>query len=322
MATPRSVFSALGIPDPRDKTKQDLVRMYSDYISTGQYPSALEKGKRTVRQFGPPAGAASSEPGWGEVSEISDEEMSQDKGQIVEGDDDEDKASAQAAAAEEEAAVAEDAAAEGEDVAGGLAGAAPAKNTYEEEILKELEAARQEVLKQKKLSIADILGAGTIRKSAQLIRETEALNEQRQAKARELALDILMRKSESEDKRRKEEALAEYRKGIIAARMAAAEKGPQDPSQVRADRIAAKAMFPKLSEDQAYAKYLREVKYRPPAGPRPRDEDYRIRMGRLIAQQEAALKNQGPPVTPAEAAEIEQYKKFNLLQLINSGAIK
>lgn len=313
MATPRSVFSALGIPDPREKTKQDLVRMYSDYVITG--------GKKPTRQFGPPAGAASSEPGWGEVSEIADEEMSQDKGQIVEGDDDEDKASAQAAAAEEEAAVAEDAAAEEADVAGGLAGAAPAKNTYEEEIIKELEAAREEVLKQKKLSIADILGAGNIRKSAQLIRDTEALNEQRKMKARELALDILMRKSESEDRRRKEEALAEYRRGIVAARLAAANKPAEEvDKQVRARAV---AQFPNLSPEAAYQKYVREILNRPPAGREPRPEDYRIRMGRLIAQQEAAEKNQGPPVTPAEAAEIAQYKKqLGILDLIRSGALK
>lgn len=295
MATPRGAFSALGLPDPRDKTKQDLVQMYSDYIMTG--------GKTTPRQFGASTDQTSSEPGWGEPSEVSDEEaISQDKGQIAEVDEKEDKPAA--AAAEEEAAIAEDAGEETADAEGALSTVGSSKNTYEEEILKELQSAREELLKQKKLSIADILGAGNIRRSAELIRETEKLNEQRQMKARELALDILMRKSASEEKRQAAESLADYRRRMIEARMLTAEKGPQDPSQVRADRIAAKAMFPKLPEDQAYAKYLREVKYRPPAGPRPRDEDYRIRMGRLMGRQK-----QGLPLTPQEEAEIEQYKR-------------
>lgn len=295
MATPRGALSILGIPDPRDKTKRDLVNMYSDYILTG--------GKPATRQFGPPAGAASSEPGWGEPSEVSDEEeISQDKGQIVEFDNEEEDKTPPVAA-EEEAAIAEDAGDESVDAAGALPAAGSARNAYEEQIIKELEAARAELLKQKKLGIADILGAGNIRKSAQLIRETEALNEQRQMKARDLALDILMRKSAGEEKRQAAERLEKYRQGLLDVRRAAAEKGPQDPSQVRADRIAAKAMFPNLPEDQAYAKYLREVKYRPPASRAP-TERYDTAMARLQAKEEA-----GEPLTRAEKIELANYKK-------------
>jgi hypothetical protein len=314
MATPTGALSILGIPDPRDKTKQDLVNMFSDYIMTG--------GKPAVRQFGLTTSQTSNEPGWGEPSEISEEEnISQDKGQIAEVDEKDEKANQAAAAADEQAATDAETEAEAVDEAGPLSSVSSEKNTYENEILKELQSAREELLKQKKLSISDILGAGNIRKSAQLIRETEKLNEERQMKARELALDILMRKSASEEKRKQAEDLAEYRKGIIAARMAAANKPAEEvDKQVRARAV---AQFPNLSPEAAYQKYVREILNRPPAGREPRPEDYRIRMGRLIAQQEAAEKNQGPPVTPSEAAEIAQYKRqLNFLDLIRSGALK
>lgn len=307
MATPRGALSVLGIPDPRDKTKQDLVRMYSDYIMTGRKPGSPAPASKVAFDTG--------EPGWGEPSEVAEEEISQDKGQVVEFNEEEDKPAA-AAAAEEEAMTADEEEAAAVDSAGALP-AAEGETDYEKEILNELKAARDELLKQKRLSIADILGAGSMRKSAQLIRETEKLNEQRQMKARELALDILMRQSKTQRETKADQALAEYRKGIVEARMRAAQKGPEDPSQVRADRIAAKAMYPDLPEDQAYAKYLREVKYRPPAGPRPEKEDYRIRIGRIIGK-----KSRGIPLTPEEEGELKQAEKAaTLLDLIRSGAL-
>lgn len=310
MATPRGALSVLGIPDPRDKTKQDLVRMYSDYIMTGRKPGSPAPAAKAAFDTG--------EPGWGEPSEVAEEEISQDKGQVVEFNEEEDKPSA-AAAAEEEAMTADEEEAAAVDSAGALP-AAEGETDYEKEILNELKAARDELLKQKRLSIADILGAGSMRRSAQLIRETEKLNEQRQMKARELALDILMRQSKTQRETKADQALAEYRKGIVEARMLAAKKGPEEADKTI--RARAVAQFPNLSPEAAYQKYVREILNRPPAGPRPEKEDYRIRMGRLMAQQQAAEKNQGPPVTPAEAAEIEQYKKLNLLQLITSGALK
>ena len=310
MALPMSsMLSATGLPDPRQNLREDLMRMYGYYILSGP--------KTTEPVVTPVSSSASTEPGWGDITPAEDEEeeISEDKGQIVEVDEDEEEATAPAQpldAADEELEAAAEEAAE-EPVSGA--------DTYESEILKLLQEARGKLLQPKKLSIADILGAGTMRRSAQLIGETEKLNEERQMKAQELALDILMRKSKIEKEREAAQALADYRKRMLEVRMASAQKGPQDPTQVRADRIAAIAMFPNLSEDQAYAKYLREVKYRTPPGREPRPEDYRIRMGKLIAQQEAAKKNQGPPVTPAEAAEIEQYKKqLNFLELVASVA--
>ena len=260
MAVPMSnMLSATGLPDPRQKMREDLMRMYGDYILSGPKPAAPAAA--------PASAAASSLPGWGEITAAEDEEeeISEDKGQIVEVDEDEEEATTPAqpldAADEELEAAAE------EEVEEPVSSA----DTYESEILKLLEEAKGKLLKPKKLSIADILGAGTMRRSAQLIGETEKLNEERQMKAQELALDILMRKSKIEKEREAAQALAKYRQGLIDVRRAAAEKGSQDPTQVRADRIAAKAMFPDLPEDQAYAKYLRDVKYRqrPASAQRP-----------------------------------------------------
>lgn len=305
MATPRGALSVLGIPDPRDKTKQDLVRMYSDYIMTGRKPGSPAPASKVAFDTG--------EPGWGEPSEVAEEEISQDKGQVVEFNEEEDKPAA-AAAAEEEAMTADEEEAAAVDSAGALP-AAEGETDYEKEILNELKAARDELLKQKRLSIADILGAGSMRKSAQLIRETEKLNEQRQMKARELALDILMRKSETQRKREADQALAEYRKGIVEARMLAAKKGPEETDKTIRSR--AVATFPELSPQAAYQKYVVEILNRPPAGPRPEKEDYRIRIGRIIGK-----KSRGIPLTPEEEGELKQAEKAaTLLDLIRSGAL-
>ena len=303
MATPRGALSMMGLPDPRQKTsQQDFLRLLSDYIMTGNKPVA--------RQIGPSASAASSEPGWGEPSEISDEEeISPDKGQLVEVDEEEEKPAA--AAAEEEAAIEEDAGEEAVDAAGPLS-SVPARNTYENEILSELEAAKAELLQQKRLSIADILGAGNIRKSAQLIRETEALNEQRKMKARELALDILMRKSASEEKRQAAEETAKYRQELLNVRRLAAMKGPEEvDKQVRSR---AKAMFPNLSPEAAYQKYVRDILNRPPAGPRPQPERYDITIAKLQEKEELHKEGLGPPLTKREKFQIENYLKLDPFQ--------
>jgi hypothetical protein len=290
MAIKRSGALAMtGLGDPRADLKQDLMRMYSDYI--------LGPG---VQKNQPAKTAASLEPGWGDPVEADEEEeISADKGQVVEFDEDEDEAQP----ANEPEVTEEEAAAE-EEIDAGLADvpAVSSKNKYEDELLALLEKAKTNLEAPKKLSIADILGAGTMRSSAELIRKTEQENEKRRQTAQELAVDILMRKSASEEKRQAAESLADYRNRMIAARLATASKGPQDPSQVRADRIAAKAMFPNIPEDQAYAKYLRDVKYkeRPPAGPRP---------ALITRMAQIAIKRDKGTATPEELRELQMYEE-------------
>lgn len=302
-----------GLPDPRDRLRRDMVNLYSRYIM-GNTPTA------DVRKLGAtvPGQAAVN---WGEPEPIGDEDEEQTPAQVVSAEDEsEDQVAAQAAEEDEDALEEEGAAMAGlSDV---KKPEEKKKKTYDEMILEELELAKAKLLEPKKLSIADILGAGNIRKSAALIRETEKENEERQMKARELALDILGRRSTAEKEQRAAQELADYRRQMIAARQAAANKGATEPAQIRIDKDRAMQMYPDMPPDKAYQRYVKEVINRPKAGPKPRPEDYRIRMGRLIAQQELAKKNQGPPVTDAEAAEIEQYKRLNLLQLIASGGLE
>jgi hypothetical protein len=278
MAVPMSsMLAATGLPDPRQKMREDLMRMYGDYILSGP--------KAAPAAAAPPPAAASSAPGWGEITAAEDEEeeISEDKGQIVEVDEDEEEATAPAQpldAADEELETAAEEEAE-EPVS--------SADTYESEILKLLEEARGKLLQPKKLSIADILGAGTMRRSAQLIGETEKLNEERQMKAQELALDILMRKSKIEKEREAAQALAKYRQGIVEARRIAAEKGPQDPEVVRVAKLA----YPKLPIEQAIKRYLDDRRARP-ASTAPRTTK-----SQDLASLRAKVK-QGQPLTVME----------------------
>jgi len=271
---------------------KNLREMYERYIIEGN-DSILANRKKKFDVAKPKA--RSEEPGWGDISEVEDEEeLTQDQGRVIQPDEeDEDELVDQP---EEVASAVEDD--EGEPAQAKQQ--ASRRNLYEEEIIKQLEEAQKKLLTPKQLGIADILGAGSIRKSADLIRSTQAENEERAMKAQDLALDILTRKSRSEQERMAAEEQAKYRQALLEIRRLAAEKGQADPSQVRADKISAKAMFPNLPEDQAYAKYLREVKYRdrPSAPPRPA-------LITRMAQIRNKIKN--GTATPDEIEELRMY---------------
>ena len=240
MAMKRSAALAMtGLGDPREMLQKDLVRMYSDYI--------LGPGAQKNQ---PAKTAASLEPGWGDPVEADEEEeISADKGQIVEFDEDEDEAQP----ANEPEVTEEEAAAE-EEIDAGLADvpAVSSKNKYEDELLALLEKAKTNLETPKKLSIADILGAGTMRRSAELIRKTEQENEKRKQTAQELAIDILMRKSASEEKRQAAESLADYRRRMLG-------KPKPEPTIVQV----AKKAYPNLPEDKAIQAYLDSKKAKP-----------------------------------------------------------
>ncbi len=271
---------------------KNLREMYERYIIEGN-DSILANRKKKFDVAKPKA--RSEEPGWGDISEVEDEEeLTQDQGRVIQPDEeDEDELVDQPE--EVASAVEED---EGEPAQAKQQ--VSRRNLYEEEIIKQLEEAQKKLLTPKQLGIADILGAGSIRKSADLIRSTQAENEERAMKAQDLALDILTRKSRSEQERMAAEEQAKYRQDLLEIRRLAAEKGQADPSQVRADKISAKAMFPNLPEDQAYAKYLREVKHlkRPSAPPRPA-------LITRMAQIRNKIKN--GTATPDEIEELRMY---------------
>jgi hypothetical protein len=271
---------------------KSLREMYERYIIEGN-DNILASRKKKFDVAKPKA--RSEEPGWGDISEVEDEEeLTQDQGRVIQPDEeDEDELVDQPE--EVASAVEED---EGEPAQAKQQ--ASRRNLYEEEIIKQLKEAQKKLLTPKKLGIADILGAGSIRKSADLIRSTQAENEERAMKAEDLALDILTRKSRSEQERMAAEETAKYRQDLLEIRRLAAEKGQADPSQVRADKISAKAMFPNLPEDQAYAKYLREVKHlkRPSAPPRPA-------LITRMAQIRNKIKN--GTATPDEIEELRMY---------------
>jgi hypothetical protein len=200
-----AALAMTGLDDPREMLQKDLMRMYSDYI--------LSPGAQKNQ---PVKTAASLEPGWGDPVELEDEEeaeeISEDKGQIVELDAEEEEAQPVS-----EPEVTEEEVAAEEEIDPGLADvpAVSGKNTYEDELLALLNKAKTNLEAPKKLSIADILGAGTMRRSAELIRKTEQENEKRKQTAQELAIDILMRKSASEEKRQAAESLADYRRRML-----------------------------------------------------------------------------------------------------------
>ena len=124
-----------------------------------------------------------------------------------------------------------------------------------------------------------------------------------------------MRKSESEDKRRREEALAEYRSGIVAARLAAANKPAEEVDKTIRSR--AVAMFPKLSPQAAYEKYVRDILNRPPAPPRQEQDPIIFRMG-LIQQMRDTNTPRPPTQQELNALKIyeEQQKRDPLAQAI------
>ena len=286
-----------GLPDPRDRLKRDMVNLYSKYIM-GTKPTA------TVRRLG------STVPGqqavdWGEPEPIEDEDEELTPAQIVsEENESEDQVAAQAA--EEDEDTLEE---EGATMAGLSDVKKPEekkKKTYDEMIIEEMQMIRDKLLEPKKLGIADILGAGNIRKSAALIRETEKENEERQMKARELALEILGRQSTSEKEQRAAQELAEYRRQTLAARIAAANKGATEPAQIRIDRDRAMQMYPDLPEDEAYAKYVREVINKPRPAARPPSQPLDLQMG-MIAQ----MRDTGVPRKPTagELKALEYYEK-------------
>ena len=283
-----------GLPDPRDRLRRDMVNLYSRYIM-GNTPTA------DVRKLGAtvPGQAAVN---WGEPEPIDDEDEEQTPAQVVSAEDEsEDQVAAQAAGEDEDALEEEGAAMAGlSDV---KKPEEKKKKSYDEMILEELEAAKTKLLEPKKLGIADILGAGNIRKSAALIRETEKENEERQMKARELALDILGRRSTAEKEQRTAEALADYRRQMIAARLAAANKGATEADRQARSRAA--ALFPDLTPDQAYVKYLKEYEP-PPSGPRPASQPLDFQMG-MIAQ----MRDTGIPrkPTPGELKALDYYEK-------------
>lgn len=236
---------------------KNLREMYERYIIEGN-DSILANRKKKFDVAKPKAG--SEEPGWGDISEVEDEEeLTQDQGRVIQPDEeDEDELVDQPE--EVASAVEED---EGEPAQAKQQ--ASRRNLYEEEIIKQLEEAQKKLLTPKQLGIADILGAGSIRKSADLIRSTQAENEERAMKAQDLALDILMRKSKSEQDRAEAEAREKRQQELLEVRKLAAQRAPKDP-----DIIAiAKRMYPKLPEDQAIQKYLDAKKAKPtPAAPR------------------------------------------------------
>jgi len=280
-----------GLPDPRNRLKRDMVNLYSKYIM-GTTPAA------DVRKLGAtvPGQAAVN---WGEPELIEDEDEEQASAQAVsEEDESEDQVAAQAAEEDEDALEEEGAAMAGlSDV---KKPEEKKKKSYDEMILEELEFAKAKLLEPKKLSIADILGAGNIRKSAALIRETEKENEERQMKARELALDILGRRSTAEKEQRTAEALADYRRQMIAARQAA---GASEADKQARSRAA--ALFPNLTPEQAYVKYLKTYEP-PPSGPRPASQPLDFQMG-MIAQ----MRDTGIPrkPTPGELKALDYYEK-------------
>ena len=280
-----------GLPDPRNRLKRDMVNLYSKYIM-GTTPAA------DVRKLGAtvPGQAAVN---WGEPELIEDEDEEQASAQAVsEEDESEDQVAAQAAEEDEDALEEEGAAMAGlSDV---KKPEEKKKKSYDEMILEELEFAKAKLLEPKKLSIADILGAGNIRKSAALIRETEKENEERQMKARELALDILGRRSTAEKEQRTAEALADYRRQMIAARQAA---GASEADRQARSRAA--ALFPNLTPEQAYVEYLKTYEP-PPSGPRPASQPLDFQMG-MIAQ----MRDTGIPrkPTPGELKALDYYEK-------------
>jgi len=280
-----------GLPDPRNRLKRDMVNLYSKYIM-GTTPAA------DVRKLGAtvPGQAAVN---WGEPELIEDEDEEQASAQAVsEEDESEDQVAAQAAEEDEDALEEEGAAMAGlSDV---KKPEEKKKKSYDEMILEELEFAKAKLLEPKKLSIADILGAGNIRKSAALIRETEKENEERQMKARELALDILGRRSTAEKEQRSAEALADYRRQMIAARQAA---GASEADRQARSRAA--ALFPNLTPEQAYVEYLKTYEP-PPSGPRPASQPLDFQMG-MIAQ----MRDTGIPrkPTPGELKALDYYEK-------------
>jgi hypothetical protein len=91
-----------------------------------------------------------------------------------------------------------------------------------------------------------------MRRSAELIRKTEQENEKRRQTAQELAVDILMRKSGSEEKRQAAESLADYRRRMLG-------KPKPDPTIVQV----AKKAYPNLPEDKAIQAYLDSRKAKP-----------------------------------------------------------
>lgn len=280
-----------GLPDPRNRLKRDMVNLYSKYIM-GTTPAA------DVRKLGAtvPGQAAVN---WGDPELIEDEDEEQASAQAVsEEDESEDQVAAQAAEEDEDALEEEGAAMAGlSDV---KKPEEKKKKSYDEMILEELEFAKAKLLEPKKLSIADILGAGNIRKSAALIRETEKENEERQMKARELALDILGRRSTAEKEQRTAEALADYRRQMIAARQAA---GASEADRQARSRAA--ALFPNLTPEQAYVEYLKTYEP-PPSGPRPASQPLDFQMG-MIAQ----MRDTGIPrkPTPGELKALDYYEK-------------
>jgi len=291
MAVKRTnIIPGLGLEDPRDVLKKDMVRMYSDYILGGK--------AKPVQSARP---AASSQPGWGEPIELEDEmeeeEISPDKGQLVEfeEDEEEDMPALEPEVSEEELSAEEEIDAGLTDVP-----AAPRKNVYEDELLALLEKAKANLEAPKKLSVADILGAGTMRRSAELIRKTEQENEKRRQTAQELAIDILTRKSGSEEKRRAEESLADYRNRVLELRRIAALRKPKDPVEERNKRDAM-ARFPNLSPEQAYQKFM-ELKYpgrTPPAPPKP---------ALITRMAQLAIKRDEGTATPVELRELQMYE--------------
>lgn len=268
-----------------------MVNLYSKYIM-GTKPTA------DVRRLGATVSGQQAVD-WGEPEPIDDEDEEQTPAQVVSAEDEsEDQVAAQAAEEDEDALEEEGAAMAGlSDV---KKPEEKKKKSYDEMILEELEAAKTKLLEPKKLGIADILGAGNIRKSAALIRETEKENEERQMKARELALDILGRRSTAEKEQRTAEALADYRRQMIAARQAA---GASEADKQARSRAA--ALFPNLTPEQAYVKYLKTYEP-PPSGPRPASQPLDFQMG-MIAQ----MRDTGIPrkPTPGELNALDYYEK-------------
>ena len=125
-------------------------------------------------------------------------------------------------------------------------------------------------------------------------------------KARELALDILGRRSTAEKEQRAAQELADYRRQMIAARLAAANKGATEPAQIRIDKNRAVQMYPDLPEDEAYAKYVREVINKPRPAARPPSQPLDLQMG-MIAQ----MRDTGVPRKPTagELKALEYYEK-------------
>lgn len=286
-----------GFSDPRDRLKRDMVNLYSRYIM-GTNPVA--EARKVVSNVPGQGGIA-----WGEPEPIDDEDEEPTPAQVVSTEDESEDQVAAQAAEEDEDALEE----EGATMAGLSDVKKPEdkkKKTYDEMIIEEMQMIRDKLLEPKKLGIADILGAGNIRKSAALIRETEKENEERQMKARELALDILGRRSTAEKERQAAQDLAEYRRQTIAARLAAANKGATEPAQIRIDKDRAKRMYPDLPEDEAYAKYVREVINKPRPAARPASQPLDFQMG-MIAQ----MRDTGVPrkPTPGELKALEYYEQ-------------